>query len=185
MLKEIYYRLQKTVQFSGIASGDKILDLGCGKNCPLLEFLPKNIEYTGIDIKKTREKNVIKHDLERGLPRSIMNKKFDIIFILELLEHIENFRTLVMQCEQILSEKGRIIISTPSNMRLVVFLHGESHEHIHCFRKTNLNNLARICGLKMTGFGGTFIRIPILHTLILSDQTWYTDFFLVKFEKDK
>jgi len=188
-------RLKKAAELADAKENEKVLDLGCG-NSKILKFLP-TVEYTGIDYKPARTKsfaddppdkifrrnNVINHNLERGLPSQIRKKKFDIIFMLEFLEHIENFRTLVMQCGQILSEGGRIIISTPSNMRLVVFPHGEGHDHIHCFRKTNLNNLARICGLKMTAFKGTFIWIPILHTFISSDQTWYMDFFLVKFEK--
>jgi len=82
----------------------------------LKAFLPPSTSYVGIDKKNG---NTIKHDLEMGLPSEIKNETFDVIFMNEFIEHIEHFKTLLMDCRNILSKKGRIIISTSSNNRIL------------------------------------------------------------------
>ncbi|MCD6226396.1 MAG: class I SAM-dependent methyltransferase, partial [Candidatus Aenigmarchaeota archaeon] len=162
-------RFKKIIKIAQPRTGEKILDLGCYEGT-IKSYIPFDVDYTGIDIKKDG-KNIIKYDLEKGLPSKIKNKKFDLIFMNEFIEHIENFKTLLLECKKILKKDGRIIISTPSNNRFII---KEEPTHIHCFRKTNMENLARICGLKITKIIGTYIRIPILNIYIPTNQTIYT-----------
>jgi len=186
-------RIKKAIKMADIKEGDKILDLGCG-NCELFFCLPPYISYYGIDKKSNVYLGNIFYktiiwDLEKGLPSEILNQKFNIIFMLEFLEHIENFKSLLIQCREILSKDGKIIISTPSNNRILYgdFFNGIGEEptHIHCFRKTNMRNLARICGYKITGIKGTFIKIPPIlkkYILIPSNQTIYTNSIIYRLE---
>ena len=170
-------RLSKSVKLASVKPHEKVLDLGCG-DCKLKKFLP-DVDYLGIDIKK-KAKNVIEWDLERGLPPEIRKRKFDIIFMNEFIKHIENFKTLLIQCKNILSKNGRIILSTPSPNRFII---REDPTHIHCFRKTNIINLARICGLKVTKIIGSHIRIPVLHWIIPTNQTFYSDVIIYRLDQ--
>jgi 2-polyprenyl-3-methyl-5-hydroxy-6-metoxy-1,4-benzoquinol methylase len=98
---------------------------------------------------------------------------------LEFIEHIENFRQLLFQCKKCLKDGGKIILTTPTNHRFIV---GEDPTHIHCFRKSNFYNLARILEMKIK-IKGIYIRIPKIEILIPSSNTIYNEVFLVTLEK--
>lgn len=169
-------RFRKAIWLADIRGGEKVLDLGCGPG-KIRNFLPK-VEYMGVDLKKYND-NIV-WNLERGLPPEVRRKKFDVIFMNEFIEHIENFKTLLIQCKKSLKPKGRIIIDTPSHNRFII---SEEPTHIHCFRKTNMENLARMCGLKIVDIIGSYIRIPILHIFIPTSQTFYSDVILYRLER--
>lgn len=172
------YRIERSVELANTKNGYEVLDLGCG-NCNLILYLKSGIGYTGID----KNNGNIKHDLENGLPDSILNCKFDAIFMNEFIEHIENFKSLLIQCKECLKDDGSIIISTPSNNRM--FFH-EDITHIHCFRKSNMENLAKICGLKIDKMAGTYINFPPLspyRIIIKTKQTIYTEVIVYKLIK--
>ncbi len=176
-------RLQAPVKWANLKNGDKVLDLGAhdGK---ILYFISEKIDYTSVDYMETFNayyperdfpKNVINHNLEKGIPQKLKKQKFDVIFLLEVIEHIENFKTLLLECKKILNPGGRIIITTPTNHR---FLIGEDSTHFHCFRKTNFLNLARYLGMNIK-IRGICIKIPFTDLLIPSSQIFYNDLFLV------
>jgi len=180
--KRVNYRFKKIVEIAEVKENEKILDLGCGINQNLKNFLPK-VKYIGVDIKS----GDIKHDLEKSLPKILKKQNFDVIFLNEILEHIENFKSLLSECREILTIKGRVIISTPSNNRILYgdFFNGigEHLFHIHCFRKTNMRNLARICGFNVDRIIGTTIRIPPIlpkYIVIPTNQTIYTEVIIYR-----
>ncbi|MCK5216379.1 MAG: class I SAM-dependent methyltransferase [Methanosarcinales archaeon] len=163
-------RIKKSVQLAQIKDNESILDLGCGDSY-IKNFLPTNTNYTGIDL----HIGDICHDLECGLPDEIIGNRYDIIFMNEFIEHIENFVSLFQCCKNCLTPTGRIIISTPSNNRILI---SEDKTHIHCFRMTNMQNLARRCGLNLEQTMGTYIQLfPIVpYSIIIStNQTYYTE----------
>jgi len=169
-------RFKKAVELAEVQKGERVLDLG-SRNAILLNFLP-NCNYIGLDIEPTNE-NVIKTDLENGLPLEIKEKKFDVIFILEVIEHIENFKSLLIECREILSENGRIIITTPTNHR---FLIKDDKDHIHCFRRTNLYNLVNACKLRIEKLKGIYVIIPRIISFAFP-FTFYNESWLIKIIK--
>jgi len=184
MNKSEFLRLNKSVSVAGVKEGEKVLDLGCGNN--MLRCFLVSTDYTGVDMVG----GGIVYNLEYGLPNSIKNIKFDIIFMNEFIEHIENFKSLLNECKEVLTENGRIIISTPSNNRLLsgdfLDVHSEDMGHIHCFRKTNMRNLAKVCGLVITAIVGTYVRVPPFipkYLVIPTNQTLYTEVIIYRLEK--
>ena len=175
MMNSRNIRLKKIVKMSRVKKGDKVLDLGCKDN-ELKKFLPE-VDYIGVDIDGKPD---IKYNLEMGLPKEILNKKFDVIIMGEFLEHIENFKTLLLQCKKCLKENGRIIVSTPFPYRFQI---SGDPTHIHFFTKMSMRNLAKICGLKITKMKGSFIYIPIFKVIIPSDQIIYTNNVIYVIEK--
>jgi len=171
-------RMNKTVEIANIHTDDHILDLGCGNN-ELLDFIKTPVHYIGID--KFIGPN--RYDLEKGLPSRILHHKFDVIFMNEFIEHIENFKTLLNECRNCLKENGRIIITTPSNNRILL---AEDPTHIHCFRKTNIKYLADICLLKVDKITGTYINFPPLSPIQLTlktNQTIYSEVIIYSLSK--
>jgi glycosyltransferase involved in cell wall biosynthesis len=174
-------RLQKSVDMANVQSEERILDLGCD-NKILKALLPSDIEYTGVDLSVSAD---IQCDLELGLPQELKDNEYDIIFLNEFIEHIDNFKSLLIQCNYVLSKKGRIIISTPSCNRLLLF-GDEDQGHIHCFRKTNMNHLARDAGLDIKDMCGTYISyLPFtrFNLVFSTNQSYYSDVMIYKLEK--
>lgn len=174
--KEI--RMKKTVDAAKLKEDFNILDLGCGDN-ELLDYINVQVFYTGYD----KFCGINKYDLEKGLPTDIKNHRYDVIFLNEFIEHIENFKSLLIECRSILKDNGKIIITTPSNNRLLI---SEDPTHIHCFRKTNIKYLANICDLRVIEITGTYINFPPFSPIqitIQTNQTVYTEVIIYTLSK--
>ena len=98
-----------------------ILDLGCGGGliCEPLARLGANV--TGIDFveeniniakKHAKSSNINIKYLHQDLNTFKLNKKYDAILILEVLEHMEDWKKFIMSIKNLLKPKGKIIIST-------------------------------------------------------------------------
>ena len=98
-----------------------ILDLGCGGGltCEPLAKLGGNI--TGIDFVKENIDIAKKHSIKSKLKIKYIHadidlikikKKFDLILILEVLEHLENWEEFIKKLKKNLKPKGVVIIST-------------------------------------------------------------------------
>jgi len=99
----------------------EILDLGCGGGLvcePLsrlqakvtgIDFVNKNIKIAKQHAKKSSLKiNYIKQDLSS----LNLNQKYDLILLLEVIEHLDNWKNIVSYCLKHLKPGGRIIFST-------------------------------------------------------------------------
>ena len=99
----------------------KILDVGCGGGIicePLarlgakvtgIDFAPNNIKAAKLHSKRNNLKiNYIFKDIEK----SKLDKKFDIILMFEVLEHLDNWKKTIKNIKRNLNKKGMIIIST-------------------------------------------------------------------------
>ena len=98
-----------------------VLDLGCGGGliCEPLSRLGANV--TGVDFileninvakKHSKESNLNIKYFTKDLNKIKLNKKYDLILILEVLEHLENWEEIISKIKKNLKPKGRIIIST-------------------------------------------------------------------------
>jgi len=98
-----------------------ILDLGCGGGlvCEPLARLGANI--TGIDFVKQNIITAKKHakelnaDIEyfhQNLNNLKLKKQYDAVLILEVLEHIEDWKKTIKNIKKLLKPGGKIIIST-------------------------------------------------------------------------
>ena len=167
-------RLKKVAKIAQTKKGENVLDIGCG-NKEILKYLEGGINYIGVDSLDSAD---IKYDLETGLPK--LKGKFDLIILSAILEEIENFRTLIGDCVKVLKPNGRIIIATPSPNR---FLWSEHPVNIHCFRKTNIRNIATLFGLRVDKIVGDAIHIPKLNLIIPTNQSFYSNFIIYRLSK--
>ncbi|MGB2841629.1 MAG: class I SAM-dependent methyltransferase [Halobacteriota archaeon] len=158
------YRIKYALKYVDRGS---VLDIGAGD---AIEFIPreKYDYYCGIDLdKKLMEYLQQKHpdcdffalDLDKG--ELNLNKKFDTILMLALIEHIHNPEKLLMECYKHLKRGGKLIITTPTKrgdrlLKILVKFFGskESDEskylRPHC---TIYNRKGLESALKNAGFG--------------------------------
>lgn len=86
---------------------NSVLDVGC-KQKILKQYLPESIHYQGIDLFEDEE--IIKYNLEKGLP--FKNNSFDIVFALDILEHVDNIEFLLKEILRV--AKKEAIIALPN-----------------------------------------------------------------------
>ena len=98
-----------------------ILDIGCGGGliCEPLARIGANV--TGIDFVSENIASAIQHSKESNLKIKYIHKdienikfksKYDLIIILEVLEHLDNWKKLLSNISKNLKPKGKLIIST-------------------------------------------------------------------------
>ena len=98
-----------------------ILDLGCGGGltCEPLSRLKANV--TGIDFVKENIKIAKEHAYKSGLNIKYIHadletlnikKKYDLILMLEVIEHLDNWEQLIYQIKKNLKPNGTIILSS-------------------------------------------------------------------------
>lgn len=116
LIKKI--RIKKALKF--IKSGDKILDIGAGFG-EIIKFLPEGVNYTGIE-KNDYLFNFLKESFKDkkfyfGDANEKINKiedKFDVILLLSVIEHLENFENFLKTLKEKLKDNGKILIYSPS-----------------------------------------------------------------------
>ena len=99
----------------------KILDLGCGGGLVSESLSRLGAKVTGIDFVKNNI-NIAKHHsiksklkidyIHGDIEKIKINKKFDFIIMFEILEHVNNWKKLLLKIDKNLKKDGKIIIST-------------------------------------------------------------------------
>jgi ubiquinone/menaquinone biosynthesis C-methylase UbiE len=107
-----------------ISKGDfLILDVGCGRGT-ISEELTNNNTVIGLDVceialKEAAVKGIeVKlWDIDKGIP--FENSYFDIVLVMDVLEHILEPEHLFDECKRVLKNKGLLIISVPNMLNLL------------------------------------------------------------------
>ncbi len=101
--------------------GGSALDIGCNEGGLSKRF--PGIDYHGIDIDKdavstARKKglNVVQHNLDTQLPYTA--NSFDVVFCLDVLEHLSNPKSVMMEIKRVVKKNGKIVISLPNDYAL-------------------------------------------------------------------
>ena len=132
-----------------------ILEVGCGTAVSSNGFLKNDIKYTGIELDESifkfaisKKRNVIYGDFLKF----DFEKKFDIIFASQVVEHIENPNIFFKKCNEILNTNGILHIDVPNDNSMISYLrkifknnkyYGAIRPpfHMRAFSQTSLKNL--------------------------------------------
>jgi SAM-dependent methyltransferase len=102
------HRFVKAIKMISDNEYQTILDIGC-RDKVLKKYLKNDVIYQGIDFEEDDE--VLAHNLEKGIPFS--DNSFDIVFALDVLEHVENIHFLF---SEIIRVSGKEAIVALPNM---------------------------------------------------------------------
>ncbi len=163
----------QTVDFDifKLASGDRVLDLGCGEGRhALLAYLAKNVESVGVDLSHadlitTHEKYKIfaepgnshktfKLSQANALHLPFADNTFDKVICSEVLEHIPDYRAVLKEIDRVLKPGGIFAASVPRFMpeKICWLLSDEYHAneggHIRIFKENELRKDIERLGLR-------------------------------------
>jgi len=147
---------------------EKVLEIGCGFGI-LLNKIPVTykvgIETNDIAINECNIKQlkVVKADAEKKLP--FKNKSFDVVIMNEVIEHLKNTELVLDECYRILTDKGRIIITTPAKS---LFFNNSSTTHFSEMTINELKKLVKKHKFKVVSHevNGISFLYPIMENLV-------------------
>ncbi len=170
---EALFRYQKAIECASLCPGHAVLDIGCkfGILRNLLQKTQQQVKYYGIDISIDVIRRVVitndgyfqVADVMDGLP--FANHIFDQVFMLEVLEHVENPSYCLREIKRVLNSSGKLILSVPNPYcwnEVFANLVGkpENEGHISAWSPQLVNTLAHLGGFKVENRRGTYMRVP-------------------------
>lgn len=154
-----------TEQYSGLSNGASVLDVGAGTG-----GFAKLISETYNPICMDTSDLALDYCTKRGLP-NIYNgllsdfistgKIVDGVFMLDVVEHIEDDNDVVGQVYDLLPVNGAFIVSVPAYMWLWS-RHDVMHMHYRRYTRKHLNKLLRDAGftIEYSTYFNTFLFLP-------------------------
>jgi SAM-dependent methyltransferase len=100
-----------------VASGDRLLDAGCGRYLEFSRELAGNVQVTGIDLEETLDTHnqgspfAVRGNLEK-LP--FPSNYFNLAISRSVIEHLENPLAVFQEFNRVLKPGGRVILVTPN-----------------------------------------------------------------------
>lgn len=105
-IKSLVQRDEIVKKIVGSMGKVEILELGCGENSLFSDSVK-------VDIAKI--KGCMQVDCNKPLP---INRKFDVIVSLDLIEHLLETDIFLEECKRLLKQDGLLILSTPNVMNI-------------------------------------------------------------------
>lgn len=130
------------------------LEVGCG-GCYLLERVKDlSIDVLGVDPSPIAQQKSV----EKGLsvinefyPAKSLQKTFDLIYHVDVLEHVENPVTFLKNHLDNLNPNGLLIVNVPDNSRTIELgdISLATHQHLNSFDELSLFNCFEQAGFKV------------------------------------
>ena len=95
---------------STVTLGGKVLDLGGEKDAEYLSCLKGSFTVTTLNLDPEAKPDIV-HDLEKTIP--LPDASFDHVLLVNVLEHIFNYRELLAEATRIVKPGGSVIIIVP------------------------------------------------------------------------
>lgn len=137
----------------------RILDIGSGDGFFMEAMISEGYDVEGIEMSKNRMKKSRKitkgkisyFDLRYNLPKM---KKFDVITMFHVLEHIRNLHEFLGNVKKLLMPTGTLIIEVPNHSDFQLTLNPNYKDfhyqqgHIHYFTPVSIKKILQICNFK-------------------------------------
>lgn len=155
--------------------GMRVLDIGCFTGDFLEILKKKGANVYGLELQKEAVEIANKRLGENVYQADVMTnkfplKKFDVLTMLGVVEHVTNPAKLIERCSRLLKKDGIIFIQTPnSGSFLAKLLHKywppyEPIEHIHLFSKKSLVLLLEKNGFSDIKYQQSWKKLPVGYT---------------------
>jgi SAM-dependent methyltransferase len=147
----------------------KVLEIGCG-GCVVLDNLKRGgYEVCGIDSSPFAATEGAKKGIKvitDFFPSSRVSEKFDMIFHVDVLEHISDYVDFLIHQYEQLNDEGIVVVNVPdaTDSIKVGDISMAMHQHLNYFTEASLSAVLRNAGFEVVsvdkaGYGGSLYAI--------------------------
>lgn len=151
-------------------AGKRTLDIGCRDGYWSERLKEKGYAVSSLDI-EPHYTGALTHNVEKGLPYE--NKTFDVVWCSEVIEHLHKPKELLSEIERVLTENGRVILTTPNSGWWFYFLSRlwgwtpqklQNPDHKQFFTERDIRQLA--AGYEIFGYFPYAVRFYKIRRLV-------------------
>jgi SAM-dependent methyltransferase len=136
-------------------SGSKVLEIGCGVGGNV-GLLSQSGQYRGIDMHKpaidycSEKYPQFEFQCTRveDIPLEFGSNKFDSIYLLDVLEHIDDQVAILKSTQNYLTQSGKILLTVPA-FKFLWSPHDEFVHHVRRYTKAGLKKVLEDSGYKV------------------------------------
>lgn len=143
----------------------KVLEIGCG-GCVILEgFKNRGYDVVGVDSSPFAAKEGAKKGVKvvtAFFPTPLITEQFDLVFNVDVLEHIHKPLDFLKQIHEALSPDGIVVVNVPDATESIEIgdISMAMHQHLNYFTEDSLAALLRSAGFEVlhvvkAGYGGS------------------------------
>ncbi len=168
---------------SGVSSGDRALDLGCGAGELTAALSQAGAHVIGAEVARAAVARARARHPELDFrvvpfagPLPFADARFDLVWASEVIEHVADTARWLSEVRRVLVPGGHLLVTTPSHGRLRLLVGGIERyseplgDHLHLYTRRSLRLL-----LAEFGFGAVQVRSaggpPPLRRLLLARAT--------------
>lgn len=172
LLRHEEHKAISRIMFSG-----RVLDLGGDKNSEYLPFFQGQFNTTTLNLNKDTQPDIV-HNLEKSLP--LANDSYDHILLMNVLEHIFEYRALLQEVARVLKHGGSVVLTVP-----FLFPIHSSPQDYHRFTAMTLREELTAVGLQDISVqvlgGGIFSSIYVLFDRLLPRPLRILNFYSFRY----
>lgn len=152
-------------------NGISILDVGCGEGSFLLKLNAKKFIKNGVEINQEGVAICRKSGLEiysqNLIDINFENKKFDVITLWHVLEHLPNPVEMLKKIHTILSDNGVLIFEVPNTDSFGFkygredWFHLDSPRHLMLYNIRSVTRLCELSGFRIITIRSSFFDYPL------------------------
>jgi 2-polyprenyl-3-methyl-5-hydroxy-6-metoxy-1,4-benzoquinol methylase len=137
-----------------------VLDYGCGSGKVAKAFTERGTHVVGIEPNESfaQSAKALGVDLVQSLDQ-IQSSMIDLVLLVEVIEHVRDPCSTLLEIRRVLKDGGRLYLSTPNRRGLLAFIAGcrwrefANPTHLTLFSETGLRELLRRTGFKTVSAG--------------------------------
>ncbi len=165
---------------ANVASGDRVLDLGCGTGDLAADLaqagarvIAADVAQAALDRAHARHPELALRPIALDGPLPFADGDFDVVWSSEVIEHVADTARWLSEVRRVLAPGGRVLLTTPNHGRLRLLAGGIERyspplgDHLHLYTARSLREL-----LRDFGFGEIEVRTaagpPLARRLLLA-----------------
>lgn len=145
-------------------SGQRLVDVGCGRGDFLFAFRREGLDAVGVDISDGLAKQgqqIIYGGIDfEGNSLPFADNSVDIIFSKSVLEHLHNPSNMLNECYRVLKSGGRIILMVP-DWHSCMHIYYDDFTHVQPYTETGLRDALKIFQFQQVK-SEKFYQLPVV-----------------------
>jgi 2-polyprenyl-3-methyl-5-hydroxy-6-metoxy-1,4-benzoquinol methylase len=146
---------------------------GTGKNLEILKnmgFYVEGLDVSQICVDIAKKKGIDLH--KSGIENFSFKKKYDLILMIDFLEHVEDDRKALEKAAGAIAKNGHLLITVPA-FKLLFGVHDKVHHHFRRYSLRELERLLESAGLEIEfiSYWNAILFVPSAFVKIISRNT--------------